>query len=177
MKAVLIRISTQEVIKKAKYPRADMGEVIGLDSDLKWLLEYIPKAPVCDPLTHRLEVTNEITETNHPDHPIDRYERFYKKIQLTQEEISLRDKLDKENTIMELELQGVDVDYNEHTFHFSREMASQFLGVAQLSEKLQQPTMEWKNNKIEFIEIPLNDAYMIAAEALTKFKQIHNDNV
>ncbi len=177
MKAFLISISTGEVLKRAPYPRADMGEVIGLEDDLKWLLEYIPKAPVYDPLTHRLEVTNEITETNHPDHPIDRYERFYKKIQLTQEEISLRDKQEKENIIMELEAQGVEVDYNDHTFHFSREMATQFLGVAQLSEKLQQPTMEWKNNDIEFVEIPLNDAYLIAAEALTKFKQIHSDNI
>jgi len=176
MRAVLIQISTQEVNKKSKYPRADMGEVIGLEKDLKWLLEYIPKAPVYDPLTHRLEVTNRITKTKHPDYPIDRYERFYKKIPLTQEEISLNSKREKESKIAMLEAEGIYVDYNEHTFYFSREMASQFLGVVQLSKELQQLTMEWKNEDSIFVEIPLNDAYLIAAEALTKFKQIHKDN-
>jgi len=177
MKAVLISISTQEVIKKAPYPREDMGEIIGLDKDLKWLLEYNPKPPVYDHLTHKLKVTNEITEVNHPDHPIDRYERVYTLIELTQEEIDLRDKQQKSDTIAMLEAEGVDVDYEEHTFHFSREMASQFLGVAQLSEKLQQPTMEWKNDEDNFIEIPIDDAYLIAAQALGKFKQIHLDNI
>jgi len=176
MRAVKIRISTGEILKRGAYPRFDMGEIKGLEADTKWLLEYVPKAPVYDPLTHRLEVTNKITETKHPDYPIDRYERFYKKIPLTQEEISLRSKQDKESKISMLESEGIYVEYLEYTFHFSREMASQFLGVVQLSKELQQPTMEWKNEESIFVDIPLSDAYLIAAEALTKFKQIHKDN-
>jgi hypothetical protein len=86
MKAVLIRISTQTVIKKALYPRVDMGEVIGLKPDLKWLLVYNPPAPSYNASTHRLGVTHEITEVNHPDYPIHRYERIYTEIALTQEE-------------------------------------------------------------------------------------------
>lgn len=176
MKAVLIRISTGKILKRGTYPRFDMGKIKGLARDTKWLLEYIPKPPVYDPLTHRIEVTDKITKTKHPDYPIDRYERFYKKIPLTQEEISLRSKQDKESKIEMLEAQGIDVEYNDDNFHFSREMASQFLGVVQLSEKLQQPTMEWKNSESIFVDIPLNDAYLIAAQALTLFKQIHKDN-
>ncbi len=88
MRAVLIKISTQEIIKKSKYPRADMGEVIGLESDLKWLLVYNPDPPTYDPLIERLEVSNEITETPHPDYKhLDRYERFYNVVTLTSDEL------------------------------------------------------------------------------------------
>ncbi len=95
----------------------------------------------------------------------------------TADEITTNDRQIKSDKITMLESEGVDVGYEEYTFHFSREMASQFLGVAQLSEKLQQPTMEWKNDEDNFIEIPIDDAYLIAAQALGKFKQIHLDNV
>ena len=88
MKAVLIRISTQEIIKEGIYPRADMGEIRGLDSDLKWLLVYSPTAPVYNPSTHRIESEFIITEVNHPDHPIHRYERVYTIIALTAQEIT-----------------------------------------------------------------------------------------
>lgn len=86
MRAVLIKISTQEVIKKGQYPRVDDGEIVGLDSDLKWLLEYVPTPPSYDPSIEKLTFEWQITETKHPDYNIDRYERVYTVTPLTQQE-------------------------------------------------------------------------------------------
>ncbi len=89
MRAVLIRISTQEILKKGKYPRHDMGEIVGLEEDTKWLLEYIPTPPTYDPLIEKIVTTNEITERHHPDYPIDRYERVYTIVDLTEDELDV----------------------------------------------------------------------------------------
>ena len=97
-------------------------------------------------------------------------------IDMTQDEIDLVDKNERDSIIEELEAKGVDVEYNEHIFHFSRDLASQFLGVAQLTEKLGSDNMDWKNNKGVFVNIPVADAYIISATALTLFKNIHLEN-
>jgi len=87
MKAVLIKISTQEIIKKAKYPRADMGEVIGLDSDLEWLLVNELDRPVFDPSIERLGRLEEITSDAHPIHTeLNQYRISYPIIDLTQQQ-------------------------------------------------------------------------------------------
>ena len=119
-------------------------------------------------ITERQRLVNLHFDTDHFTYDVEDF---------TEDEITTNDRQIKSDKITMLEVEGVDVGYEGYTFHFSREMASQFLGVAQLSEKLQQSVMEWKNNEDNFIEIPLNDAYLIAAQALGKFKQIHLDNI
>lgn len=42
---VLIRKSTGELLKRAPYPREDMGPVIGLDPDLEWCVIRTPYPP------------------------------------------------------------------------------------------------------------------------------------
>ena len=73
--AVLIRISTGEIIKHDLYPREDMELVVGLDPDLKWLLKYTPfTQPDYDSRIYKLIRTEEITEIAHPDYPhLDQY--------------------------------------------------------------------------------------------------------
>ncbi len=70
MKAVLIRKSTQEVIKKGKYPNRKMSPIVGLDADLEWLLVVYKPNPSYDPLTHKLvQKADKITDNPHPDYP------------------------------------------------------------------------------------------------------------
>jgi hypothetical protein len=75
MKAVLIRKSTQEVIKRGQYPNRKMNPIKGLDADLEWLLVvYLPN-PSYDPSTHKLVQTYTITDTPHTEYPhINTYE-------------------------------------------------------------------------------------------------------
>mgnify|MGYP003115264432 CR=1 FL=1 len=70
MKAVLIRKSTQEVIKKGKYPNRKMNPIVGLDADLEWLLVVNKPNPSYDPLTHKLvQKADKITDNPHPEYP------------------------------------------------------------------------------------------------------------
>lgn len=73
--AVLIRISTGEVIKHDNYPNAEVTPVQGLDPDLKWLVKYIPyDKPSYDSRIFKLITTEEITTIAHPDYPdLDQY--------------------------------------------------------------------------------------------------------
>jgi len=73
--AVLIRLSTGEVIKHAPYPKNEITPVEGLDPDLKWLIKYIPFAqPEYDSRIFKLITTEEITEVAHPLYPeLDQY--------------------------------------------------------------------------------------------------------
>ncbi len=88
MKAVLIRISTQEIEKKAPYPRADMGEIKGLDSDLEWLIINKLDQPTYDALTERLERYEEITTDPHPIYTeLNQYRIGYNIITLNQSEL------------------------------------------------------------------------------------------
>lgn len=43
--SILIRKSTGEILKRAPYPRADMGPIEGLDPDLEWCVIRVPFAP------------------------------------------------------------------------------------------------------------------------------------
>jgi len=65
MKAVLIRKSTQEVIKKGQYPNRKMNPIEGLDADLEWLLVVNLPNPIFDPTTHKLVQLYTITDTPH----------------------------------------------------------------------------------------------------------------
>jgi len=87
MKAVLIRISTQEIIKKAKYPRLDMKPVSKLEDDLEWLIVNELDRPIYDIATERIERFEEITTDPHPIYTdLNQYRVGYNKITLTQEE-------------------------------------------------------------------------------------------
>jgi len=72
VKAVLIRISTQTVIKKAPYPNKDIVPITlyeddGIISmDLKWLIINELSKPSFDPFTEKLTIIEEITTIAHP---------------------------------------------------------------------------------------------------------------
>tara|TARA_R110000824_G_scaffold214051_2_gene400313 strand:- start:799 stop:1311 length:513 start_codon:yes stop_codon:yes gene_type:complete len=97
-------------------------------------------------------------------------------IDKTAEEIAIETKRLSDEKIAELEAAGVDVDYLDNTFHFTREMATQLLGATQLCEKLGAQIVEWKNNNSIFVEIPIQNSYAICGEALQKFILIHKNN-
>jgi hypothetical protein len=89
MKAVLIRKSTQEVLKKGQYPNRKMNPIQGLDEDLEWLLVvYLPN-PSYDPFTHKLVQTYTITDTPHSEYPhINTYEIGTVAVEMTEQEIA-----------------------------------------------------------------------------------------
>lgn len=68
--AVLIRLSTGEIIKHGNYPKSEVTPIEGLDPDLKWLIKHIPYAvPSYDSRLFRLVTTQEVTEEAHPTYP------------------------------------------------------------------------------------------------------------
>lgn len=88
MRAVLIRISTQEIIKKTNYPSLTIAPIASLDPDLKWLLVYNLPIPNYDQSIEKMVRFEQITETPHPDYPtIERYEIGYNIVPLSQAEI------------------------------------------------------------------------------------------
>ena len=89
MKAVLIRKSTQEVIKKGKYPNRKMNPIVGLDADLEWLLVVNKPNPSYDPLTHKLvQKANKITDNPHPEYPhLNIYKVSTKAVEMSEQEI------------------------------------------------------------------------------------------
>lgn len=88
MKAVLIRISTQEIIKKANYPKSDITHIESLDIDLKWLLINRDERPTFDNLTQRIERVEEITTEAHPTYPaFNQYKISFNIITLTDAEL------------------------------------------------------------------------------------------
>ena len=70
VKAVLITVSTQEIIKKANYPSIDIVPIESLEEDLEWLIINKLDQPTYDPLTERLEKEEKITDKPHPDYPL-----------------------------------------------------------------------------------------------------------
>ena len=69
--AVLIRISTGEVIKHANYPKAEITPVDGLDPDLRWLIKHTPfEQPDYDSRVFKLIRTEDITNEPHPVYPL-----------------------------------------------------------------------------------------------------------
>lgn len=68
--SVLIKKSTGEIIKRANYPREDMGVIEGLDPDLEWLVIHVPFAyPDYDSRIFVLNQLEEVTAVAHPDYP------------------------------------------------------------------------------------------------------------
>lgn len=68
--AVLIKLSTGEILNRMPYPRADMALVQGLDPDLKILLVHEPySAPNYDSRIFLLTTTEAITTEAHPVYP------------------------------------------------------------------------------------------------------------
>ena len=107
MKAVLIRKSTQEVIKKGKYPNRKMNPIVGLNADLEWLLvEYKPN-PIYDPLTHKLvQKAGKITDNPHPEYPhINTYKVSTKAVEMTEQEIEnyIESEEDKDSFFMAMD--------------------------------------------------------------------------
>jgi len=88
MKAVLIRVSTQEVIKKANYPSIDIVPIESLDADLEWLIINRLDQPTYDALTERLERYEEITTDPHPIYTeLNQYRIGFNVITLNQSEL------------------------------------------------------------------------------------------
>ncbi len=87
MKSVLIRISTQEIIKKGNYPNIDIVPIDSLESDLEWLIVNELDKPVFDPSIERLQRLEEITIDAHPIYTeLNQYRISYPVISLTQEQ-------------------------------------------------------------------------------------------
>jgi len=87
VKAVLIRISTQEIIKKSLYPSKDIVPIPSLEADLKWLIVNELVKPSFDPFTEKLTRLEEITTDPHPVHTeLDQYRISFTVTALTQQE-------------------------------------------------------------------------------------------
>lgn len=87
--SVLIRKSTGEVLKFAKYPNADMQPVQGFDPDLEWLLKYTPyERPDFDTRMFILNQVDEVTTEPHPTYPnLNVYKTTYTTIKRPNEDI------------------------------------------------------------------------------------------
>jgi hypothetical protein len=92
------------------------------------------------------------------------------------ENIAIEQKKISDEKIAYIEAEGVDVEYKDNTFHFTRDMATQLLGSTQLCEKLGAKNVEWKNSEGKFINIPLSKSYDICGSALQQFIAIHKEN-
>lgn len=63
------RVSTQEVVRRnMRWPRADGGEIVGLDPDLVPLLEVREDQPAYDPATERLEAATPVVDVDANTH-------------------------------------------------------------------------------------------------------------
>lgn len=106
MRAVLIRKSTQEIIKKSNYPKLDIEPIIGLDPDLEWLLVNIEDKPIYDPSIEKIERVEEITTEAHPDYPaLNQYKVYWNVVPLTQEEIDNYTQQQEDNDNAALKIQ------------------------------------------------------------------------
>lgn len=88
-RAVLIRISTQEIIKKANYPNIVIEPIESLEADLKWLIVNELDRPTFDPFIEKLVRVEEITTDAHPIYTtLDQYRVSYVVTALTGDEIT-----------------------------------------------------------------------------------------
>jgi hypothetical protein len=89
MKAVLIRISTQEIIRKnVLYPSLVIEPIQSLGVGLKWLLVNRLERPVFDSAIEKLVKVEEITTEAHPDYSeLDQFKIYFNVVALSQEEI------------------------------------------------------------------------------------------
>ena len=63
------RVSAASVVRTGvKWPRADGGEIIGLDPDLVPLLEVVEAQPAFDPATQRLQATPAVVDVDANTH-------------------------------------------------------------------------------------------------------------
>ena len=91
MKAILIRKSTQEILKKANYPKSQIQPINGLDDDLEWLLVIEYPRPTYDADTQKLNKVEAITDTPHPAYDfLNVYSITYEVEVLTQEQIDAK---------------------------------------------------------------------------------------
>ena len=91
MKAVLIRISTQEVLKyKVNYPQVEIVPIESLDADLKWLIVNNLGQPFFDSAIEKLVKVEEITIEAHPEYPeLHQFKIYFNVVALTQQEIDV----------------------------------------------------------------------------------------
>ena len=88
VKSVLVRVSTQEIIKKANYPSIEIVPIDSLDSDLEWLIINKLAPPTYDGLTEKIVRFEEITTDPHPIYTeLNQYRIGYNIITLTSEEL------------------------------------------------------------------------------------------
>jgi len=101
MKAILIRKSTQQVLKRANYPKSQIQPINGLADDLEWLLVVEQLKPSYNSETQKLNKIEAITATPHPAYDfLNVYSITYEVVDLPQEEIDAKAeaKLDSDNS-------------------------------------------------------------------------------
>ena len=118
MKAVLIRKSTQEVIKKAMYPREDMQPVIGLNPDMEWLIvREVNSIPIYDPRVYVLIKSEQITKVKDTEYPhLNQYQVTYS--------TEKRDITSITQNVTQLES-----DYNQQIIPYEKQLKLLTLGV------------------------------------------------
>lgn len=95
--AVLIRISTQEIVKKSIYPSKIVEPIKSLDKDLKWLIVHELDKPNYDPSIEKLEKVEAIMNVPHPDYPnLDKYKISYNVVPLSEEELDANEEIEAE---------------------------------------------------------------------------------
>lgn len=100
IKAVLIRISTQEIIKKGDYPSSTIEPIPSLDADLEWLIINEIDKPVYDSEVEKIVKTEEITTEAHPVYTtLNQYKIYYNIVPFTQQEIDVKEKEKFKNDI------------------------------------------------------------------------------
>lgn len=88
VKSVLIRKSTQEIIKRSNYPSKNIAPISDLDSDMEWLVINKLDKPTYDNQTHKLIKVEEITTIDHPDHAgLNQFKISFNVVALTDEEL------------------------------------------------------------------------------------------
>jgi len=151
--AVLIRISTGEIIKHDTYPQALIEPIETLDPDLKWLIKYTPyDVPDYDSRVFSLVTTQEITEVAHPDYPLmDQFLITYNTQKRSVEEITTH-------------IENAETDANENLLPYQQRVKLLTLGLGVLIRKTDGLTL---TNK----EIAIQDKIVTAAVKIWK-----NDN-
>lgn len=88
MKAVLIRISTQEILRyNVDYPSKNIVPIPSLDDDLKWLIVNKLDKPIFNELIEKLVRVEEITTEPHPNYAeMHQFKIYFNIVVLTQQE-------------------------------------------------------------------------------------------
>jgi len=135
--SVLIRKSTGEIIKRSNYPREDMQPIVGLDPDLKWLIEReLFKEPTYDSRIYVLTKNEKITTTPDEEYPhLDKFEITYS-----------TDKRD-DNEI-KLSIENAERNANEQLLPFEKQMKLLLLGVGVLFRKIEGMQLNKKEQAI-----------------------------